>query len=187
MIKFIIAFILLFTVSYIAPCIAPFFSLSQINTQSTYLQENTKDATQKFEGIAVRVKDGDTLVFREKNGYKYNVRLYGIDTPEKSQPYGPQATGILKELVNNKNLVLRVYGEDRYKRKLAKVYVDGRDINATLLAKGAAWHYKKYDKSSDYSSYASLEAKAKHEKKGLWNKDKPIPPWKYRQSKKKKQ
>ena len=42
---------------------------------------------------ALRISDGDTLVSED-----IRIRLWGIDTPERDQPYGDSATGALAML-----------------------------------------------------------------------------------------
>ena len=48
-----------------------------------------------------RVVDGDTVY--TKDGTK--IRLHGIDTPERDQPYGKQATSALDALIETKVFV----------------------------------------------------------------------------------
>ena len=134
----------------------------------------------------VHVADGDTITVKTKNGEKLKVRFYGIDAPEKAQPYGPQSTGILKKLILNKNVNIVVNNTDRYGRKVAWVYLDKQDINAEMIRLGAAWHYKYYDKSSKYQQYDDLESYARKNRKGLWNKNNPTPPWDYRKAEREK-
>ncbi len=43
-----------------------------------------------WSGKVVHVADGDTITV-ERDGKKVKIRLYGIDTPEKSQWYGQNA------------------------------------------------------------------------------------------------
>ena len=49
-----------------------------------------------------RIVDGDTVY--TKDGTK--IRLHGIDTPERDQPYGKQATRALDRLIKTKIFVL---------------------------------------------------------------------------------
>ena len=58
-----------------------------------------------------RVVDGDTVY--TKDGTK--IRLHGIDTPERDQPYGKQATRALDGLIETKVYVLEK-DTDRYGR-----------------------------------------------------------------------
>lgn len=131
-------------------------------------------------GMVEHVSDGDTIVVRTKSGEKLKVRFYAIDAPEKAQPYGPQSTGILKNLVLNQYIALDVINTDRYGRQVAVVYLDRQDINAEMIKLGAAWHYRYYDKSSNYNYYERLEQEARANRRGLWNRDYPTPPWDYR-------
>lgn len=132
-------------------------------------------------GKALHVSDGDTIIFQPAQGEKFKIRMYGIDAPEKSQPYGPQSTGILKSLILNEKLNVEIFNTDRYGRKVAKIYVGKQDINAEMLRLGAAWHYRYYDKSSSYQQYEDLEKYARQNRKGLWHRNNPMPPWEYRQ------
>lgn len=140
------------------------------------------EAKQIVYGRVIHVSDGDTLSVQKQNGEKIKVRLYGIDAPEKAQPYGPQATGILRNIVGNQFVKVKVNNLDRYGRSVAWVYLDNQDINAEMISLGAAWHYRYYDKSEEYSHYEQLEQKAKAQRKGLWNRDNPTPPWDYRKT-----
>ena len=58
-----------------------------------------------------RIVDGDTVYL--KDGTK--VRLLGIDTPERDQPYGTQATRNLNKLIGGKVFVVEK-DTDRYGR-----------------------------------------------------------------------
>ena len=152
---------------------------------NTTMQQPTQTAAKdnapaKLYASVVHVSDGDTITVQTKTGEKHKIRFYGIDAPEKAQPYGPQSTGILKNLVLNKNVDIVVNNIDRYGRKVAWVYLDRQDINAEMIRLGAAWHYRYYDKSSKYTQYEDLEKYARQNRKGLWNKNNPTPPWEYR-------
>lgn len=131
-------------------------------------------------GQVVYISDGDTIHLQPKYGNKIKIRLYGIDAPEKAQPYGPQSTGILRQLIGNQYVEVKSFGHDRYGRCLGKIYLNRQDINAEMLRLGAAWHYKYYDKSADFQSYADIERFARQNNRGLWNRPNPTPPWEYR-------
>lgn len=155
-------------------------------TKQTVQVEQKAVAPTSLYATVVHVADGDTITVKTKNGEKLKVRFYGIDAPEKAQPYGPQSTGILKNLILNKNVNIVVNNTDRYGRKVAWVYFDKQDINAEMIRLGAAWHYKYYDKSSKYQQYEDLESYARKNRKGLWNKNNPTPPWDYRKAEREK-
>ena len=147
-----------------------------------------------FTAKVLRVVDGDTIYVEVEAGKKFKVRLTGIDAPESNQPYGLASTYHLKKLLLNKLVLLKSkpkkgkpYSLDRYKRVLAKIIFDGKDINLSQVLGGYAWHYKRYQKQqspSDRESYSQAELNAKKNKLGLWGEKKPIAPWKWRKIKK---
>ena len=143
-----------------------------------------------FTAKVQRVVDGDTVHVVNKAGKKFKVRLTGIDAPEKNQPYGLAATYKLTEILINKLVLLKSkpnngkpYTIDRYKRVLAKIILDGRDINLSQVLRGYAWHFKRYQKQqspSDRELYSEAEIDAKKNELGLWGEKNPIAPWKWR-------
>ena len=147
-----------------------------------------------FTAKVVRVVDGDTVYVANKSGKKFKVRLTGIDAPEQNQPYGLASTYHLKEILIDKWVLLKskpkngnLYSIDRYDRVLAKVILDGSDINLFQVSSGYAWHFKRYQKqqsSSDRQIYSQAELNAKKNKLGLWKEKKSIAPWKWRKIKK---
>jgi len=148
------------------------------------------DFTAKVE----RVVDGDTVHVVNKSGKKFKVRLTGIDAPEQNQPYGLASTYHLKEVLIDKWVLLEskpkngnLYSVDIYNRVLAKLILDGNDVNFLQVSSGYAWHFKRYQKQqspSDRELYSQAELNAKKNKLGLWEEKKPIAPWKWRKIKK---
>jgi len=147
-----------------------------------------------FTAKVQRVVDGDTVYVEDEAGKKFKVRLTGIDAPEQNQPYGLASTYHLRELLLNKFVLLesepkkgKPYSVDRYKRVLAKIILDGRDINLSQVLSGYAWHFKRYQKQQspfDRESYSKAELHAKKNELGLWGEKKPMAPWKWRKIKK---
>lgn len=86
-----------------------------------------------------RVIDGDTIELQDGT----RVRLLGINTPEKGQPYFQEAADKLKELVEGKNVTLEcdVDDTDRYGRLLRHVFVNGVFVNAEMVKNGYATVY----------------------------------------------
>jgi len=128
----------------------------------------------------VAVKDGDTIVLL-RNGEEVTVRLYGVDSPEKTQDFGQKAKQFTSDLVFNKYVRLIPKNKDRYGRTVGTIILaDGRSLNEELVRNGFAWHYKAY--STD-KNLANLEADARRYKRGLWQSPEPTPPWDYRKDK----
>jgi endonuclease YncB( thermonuclease family) len=143
-----------------------------------------------FTAKVQRVVDGDTIHVKDEAGKKFKVRLTGIDAPEQKQPYGLASTYHLRGLLLNKIVLLKSkpkkgkpYSVDRYKRVLAKIILDGRDINLSQVLNGYAWHFKRYQKQQspkDRELYSQAELHAEKNKLGLWGEKNPIAPWKWR-------
>jgi endonuclease YncB( thermonuclease family) len=77
---------------------------------------------QTFSGKVVSIADGDTLtVLVDRQQVK--IRLEGIDTPEKGQPFGTKAKEALSRLVFGKTVAVRSIGTDKYKRTLGRAFV----------------------------------------------------------------
>ena len=148
-----------------------------------------------FTAKVLRVVDGDTVHVEDEAGKKFKVRLTGIDAPEKNQSYGLASTYHLRELLLNKIVFLKSkprkgmpYSVDRYKRVLAKIILDGRDINLSQILNGYAWHFKRYQNQQspkDRELYSQAEIDAKKNELGLWGEKNPIAPWKWRKINKK--
>jgi len=129
----------------------------------------------------VRVPDGDTLVVHA-DGEELLLRLAGIDTPEKSQPYGPEAKAALTEQVLHKTIQFTELQRDRYGRVVALVKLGRTLINEDLVAQGHAWVYQQYQVDP---AWLQLEEKARRARRGLWAlpKAQREPPWEWRKAK----
>lgn len=130
--------------------------------------------------VVIDVADGDTVKVRGGEGAVSTVRLSQIDTPEMDQPGGLEAKKALAELVLGKTVRLRTSGKDRYNRYIAGIFLEGTDVNRTLVEQGHAWAYRRYLQDK---SLIDLEGRAREFEVGLWNKADPIPPWEWRRGK----
>jgi micrococcal nuclease len=134
---------------------------------------------QHYTGKVIAIADGDTftLLVDQK---QLKVRLHGIDTPERGQPYAQAATEYLANLIHNKTVTVLAMDTDRYGRTIGVVKIDTLIVNTELLKAGLAWHYKHYDTNPEW---AAFEEEAKRTKTGLWKMPNPVPPWEYRRTK----
>ena len=131
-------------------------------------------------GKVISVTDGDTIKILTPEREQIKIRLYGIDAPEKKQPYGADAKRFLSDLVAGKNVRIEERGKDRYKRTLGIVYLKDNDINEILVLNGYAWAFTKYSKI-----YESQEWQARSKGLGLWRDKNPIKPEIWRKIKQK--
>ncbi|PRP68487.1 hypothetical protein BUE93_22050 [Chromobacterium amazonense] len=135
---------------------------------------------QAFEADVIRVMDGDTVMVKQINGQSKKCRLYGIDAPETSQPFGPESKNKLSSIVMNRTIQVVETSQDRYGRSICKISIDKQDVNLEMVKKGLAWVYRAY--TSD-PIYIKAEDDARANKIGLWKDNKPVPPWDYRKQK----
>ena len=110
-----------------------------------------------------KVTDGDTVVTSEGD----RIRLWGIDAPEASQPFGKEATIALTGLIQGKKLFVEIIDTDRYGRGVGQMYTtDGTNINRSLVCLGAAWWYERYAPKA--LAFRNCELEARRIKTGLW-------------------
>ncbi len=130
-------------------------------------------ATTPYEKVVVvRVIDGDTIELDDGR----RVRYIGIDTPETVHPekdvecYGPEATVRNRELVEGKTVEMRagVENADKYGRLLRYVHVDGRFVNALLVAEGYAHASPFGDERRFRQVFAQLEQYSQLRDRGMW-------------------
>ncbi len=132
-----------------------------------------------IEATCIKVADGDTIKVRLDDDSVENVRLYGVDCPERRQSFGERATEFTKDMVLGETVNISPVTTDKYGRTVAWVYVDGKCLDKELLKAGLAWHYKEY---AEEEELAILEEEARAKKIGLWQDPHPTPPWEWRHS-----
>ena len=131
----------------------------------------------------IGIKDGDTIEILKDN-QPVTVRLYGVDAPEKNQPYGTQAKNFASELAFGKQVELNEKGQDRYGRTIGEIILpDGKSLNQELVANGFAWYYKAY---ANDPKLGYLENDARRLERGLWSQPTPVAPWDFRKNKREK-
>jgi endonuclease YncB( thermonuclease family) len=151
-----------------APQATPPSSLPQVNEPQQPL----------LAGTVVRVIDGDTIEVQLSSG-PIRVRLNSIDTPEKDQPWGPEAAAALASRVDGQRVMLDVITQDQYDRLVAIVYLGDQSINAWMVQQGNAWAYRQY---LNDATYCVWEGNARAAKLGLWSlpPDSHRAPWEWR-------
>ncbi|MBO5683992.1 MAG: thermonuclease family protein [Akkermansia sp.] len=113
-------------------------------------------------GTCKRVVDGDTLHLDD--GTK--VQIWGIDAPEKGQPYAAKATASLDKTIKGRKLKITVRGTDQLGRTLADVSAGNTNLALFMVRTGMAWH-DDYN-APEATDLAEAMKKARKAKKGLW-------------------
>ena len=133
----------------------------------------------QWEGVAVKVVDGDTLhVQAAQGGAFHKLRIKGIDAPELCQSWGGQSREALARLVWGQRLTVLMRDVDDHGRWLVQVMVQGKDVGALMVAQGHAWSYQF---RRDPGPYAALEKQAAGQRLGLFSQPPAIRPREFRQ------
>ena len=138
---------------------------------------NTKLEAESAE--VLRVADGDSITVRIDQT-NYRIRLAEIDAPEMDQAWGKESKSALQEKLGNEEVALEIIDVDRYSRLVAKVFLNGRQINREMVEDGHAWVYLEYLKDE---TLLDPEVKAKRKKLGLWASEAAVAPWQWRKRK----
>lgn len=99
------------------------------------------DSVAESEGTPARLVyafDGDSMEV-DIDGRSQEVRLLGINAPEGDECFGDEARDALINLIADRDLVLvadAADDTDQYGRLLRYVYVDGENLNRTMIAEG---------------------------------------------------
>jgi micrococcal nuclease len=98
----------------------------------------------------VEVYDGDTvtLCFKFRGKYfKKRCRLYGINAPEirskniQEKEKGRNSKNYVYSILQDKIVIFKCKGYDKYGRLLGDIFLDGKNINDDILEKGFAVKY----------------------------------------------
>jgi micrococcal nuclease len=84
-------------------------------------------------GTVTKVRDGDTIEVG-----KVPIRLSGVSAPEMNEPLGPKSKSFMTDLVMGKRVRCELDGSKTHDRVVGICYLDGKDIGATVIAKGLA-------------------------------------------------
>jgi endonuclease YncB( thermonuclease family) len=135
--------------------------------------------------VVTYVDDGDTARLKRDKPGKYGsditCRIDTIDAPETAKPqygkegqaFGEESKRILKNMIDNKQVTIRVTKEvdpsdksskNNYGRSLCQIEVEGVGVDKEMLRKGAAWLYRTY---KDNPELSQIEATAIKNKVGL--------------------
>ena len=132
-------------------------------------------------GVVQDVHDGDTFKLKS-SGQIIKVRIYGIDAPEIDQHYGKEAGEALRDIIDGKEIRLRILNKDVYGRTVGEPWLgDSLNVSLWMVKNGYSWWYMNYSKKR--IDLKEAEAEAKNKKLGLWADSNPIAPWDFRKGK----
>jgi len=129
--------------------------------------------------------DGDTCTIKLPPGFEVRVRLACVDSPEISkgsypgQKFSTEAKNFINSLIKNKKVDIKQVDTDRYLRPVVFVFMNGRNINYSLLENGFAEAYRGKTPYSKIDCFR-IELTARSMKKGIWSLKNRESPWKFR-------
>ncbi len=144
---------------------------------STEAFARKKQKVFEFQGVVQSCHDGDTCRV-SVNKEVLKVRFFGIDAPELNQEYGKEAQKYTANLILNKNVNLKCFGNS-YDRSTCEIDLDGKIINQQLVKAGWAVDSPKYSKGK----YKPDESYARENKLGMWRLGFKLSPHCYRHKK----
>lgn len=147
----------------------------------TFIPEATADSI-SFTAVVIDIKDGDTLtVLRNKARFTMNVAA--VDAPELDQPYGQEAKRMAAALVKNQVVTIRIFGTVHQGQLTGEVWLkDRRNLAYELVRAGLAWVKRGALVGADLNQ---IEVDAKEVQQGLWRDEEPVPPWEWRNGRRK--
>jgi micrococcal nuclease len=146
-----------------AAVIATLFFSAALSAQSRY--ELLRLLGQTISGTIVSVADGDTVRARLDSGPTIRIRLEGIDTPERGEPFSTQARSATRVMLFNKKVQLKATDVDPYDRLVARIVLEGKDSSIELLQAGLACHFTRFV-NDPLLAKAQLSARAAG--RGFW-------------------
>ncbi|MGB5199944.1 MAG: thermonuclease family protein [Sedimenticolaceae bacterium] len=132
-------------------------------------------ADNQLPGRVLRIVDGDSLVL-DVQGSQYRIELWGIDAPERNQPWGEAAADQLNRTLTGSFVNVRI------SKKGGRIALRGRDVALDLLYDGLAWSVIPESQSPDQAEhpYNLAQRQASAARRGLWSDEHPVPPWEWR-------
>lgn len=126
----------------------------------------------------VTVKDGDSWLVQIDSQIK-EIRLRGLDCPERNQHGGRWVTAQVKQMVETHEVRLSNIAPDKYGRLLTDVHsAHYGDVILRMTFLGLGWvRTPRNEREKDLHAAMLV---AKHLKRGIWGSPHPEAPWCFR-------
>jgi len=99
---------------------------------------------QSLSGRVSYVVDGDSLYI---HGHKPQIRLWGVDAPEKGRTGFRSATDYLFLIAQDQKITCEIMTRDHYGRTVARCFLpDGREINRLMIESRKTREYRHFTK-----------------------------------------
>jgi micrococcal nuclease len=125
-----------------------------------------------YQGVVSDVIDGDSIKVDLDDGPTREVRLIGVDSPEKKRCYHDKSKGFAVSRLTGKRVELRTdprRDESDRNRLFAYVHLDAYMFNIESIRNGYARERAYGPKYELRSSFKAAQRQAKDEDLGLWD------------------
>ena len=123
---------------------------------------------------------GSAFAVLDKSEKLKRIKLSGVDSPGRKQPFAAQAKHLAAEWLGTSAFEIVIDKTDQDGRIHGRALVDGHDIGFELIKAGLAW----CDPADIGEIPPEVREKyrqecilAKTERRGLWQDQNPVPPW----------
>lgn len=123
-------------------------------------------------GRVLDVMNGPSVTILGGDNIPHIIRLYGVDTLPKSEPWGKKARERLEQMIVRKNVKVSWTKTSELGYPLGTVYLGKGNANLQLLKEGLAWHCTHFGRDPVYEK---AEAEAKAAKRGMWKEPPELP------------
>ena len=133
---------------------------------------STPKVSAKSETVTiVKILDGDTYDLSDGR----RVRMLGIDTPEKGEPYADSARNLANSFLKGKQVTIdfEKNQKDRYDRYLVYLHFQGILVNKLFLERGFARLYLFSGTRRYNSELITAQKLAREQKIGIWSLPEP--------------
>ena len=131
------------TMTLTAALLSGFILLSSACAKSVEVENPEQaDNARIYHATVKNVHDGDTIRVTDSHGREIRIRMAYIDAPELNQAHGQSSRDALRTVLQRQNVQIEVFDTDQYGRQVARVLLDGRDVNVQQIRQGNAWHYR---------------------------------------------
>ena len=130
------------------------------------------NAERNYQGIVTSIIDGDSIRVDLDSGPTREVRLIGVDSPEKRRCYHQKSKAFAGNRLEGKRVTLRTdprRDESDRSRLFAYVHVGGQLFNIEAIQSGHARERAYGPKYQMRSEFKTAQKEAKRQDRGLWN------------------
>jgi len=133
-----------------------------------------------WQGQVVGVISGDLFTVSHE-GQIDKIKLYGIESPKRGQPFGEHSGALASHLAMQRMVEVTPLfkGYDGVENALVRIEGSKDYLNVQLITHGLAWVKPNECSAHICAEWRGLENLARSNAVGLWADPVPVPPWEW--------